>query len=263
MRTNLLLNISSNDNNNVINLRNVSRNLKKVGLLNPSSRTRSQHLGGTLITKRPYNHGKMLGSGAQGSVYEHKSNKNKVVKLRTFKPEQEFKLNNDMTRKLNKHYLGELNKINNVIINKHTAGLMKRYPSYFLEAFLQHKAGKANIGAKVHEIFATEDKSSNNSSIKVHIYIVMNKLQNTNSTNQERRNLANQAGRHGIVYQNGSKAWQPKSNHIMQTKNGKKVLINFGNSRYLTNAEFIEQRAKSRFGTIIKATGHNSLTING
>jgi hypothetical protein len=206
----------------------------------------------------------MLGSGQQGAVYEHKSNNNKVVKKRTFKRRRlAYKENSQMTRALNNYYSKQLKlvfKNSNVTINKNTSSLINKYPDYFEEAFLQYEAGKANLSAKVHEIFATEEKNSNNTITKVHIYIVMDKLIPVASTQNERKNLVGQAIRRGIMYQNGT-SWGAKENHVMTTKNGKKLLINFGNSRFLSPAEIIE-RAPKTYKTKITAIGPNHIIYN-
>ena len=197
------------------------------------------------------------------------NNNKKVVKLRTFKKNGfssgvTYKEHNEMTRDLNNYYSKELKRVfgnSKVKINHNTSSLMKKYPHYFLEAFLQYKAGEANLSAKVHEIFATEEKNNRSAEPRVHIYIVMDKLSPVVSKSELRQQLAKNAVLHDIAYQNGDKwAAEPKPNHVMATKNGKTVLINFGNSRFLTPAEIIEH-VKKRYRSNIRAKGPGSVTI--
>lgn len=236
-----LLKINFNSNNN---------NAENINSPNPNP-----------IPRRPYNHGDKLGSGQQGTVYKHKNNNNKVVKLRTFKKIFTYKKNNEMNRALNNYYSEKLQNLKSKVkINKNTSILMNKYPHYFLEAFLQYKAGEANLSAKVHEIFATEE-NNRNAEHRVHIYIVMDKLSPVNSTSELRKELAKKLVPHDIAYQNGD-TWgaAPKPNHVMAKKNGRILLINFGNSRFLTPAEIIEHVPKLQ-QTNIRAIGPKSLTI--
>ena len=210
---------------------NVTNGLKIAGFSPRQGGKSTTILGG--VTNRPYKLNKMLGRGAQGSVYEDNSNTNRVIKVRKWRHNNYSQ--EPRNNAFHKYYLSKLREMKNnksVNIDKKTKTLMNKYPDHFLEALLQHKASKANIGAKVYEISATEHRNTNNKLI-VHIYIVMDKLQNTNSTINERTLLTSQAEKHGIIYQNGPKSWTPKANHVMQTKNGRKVLLNFGNSSLL------------------------------
>tara|TARA_Y100000389_G_C17425282_1_gene499207 strand:+ start:832 stop:1731 length:900 start_codon:yes stop_codon:yes gene_type:complete len=229
------------------------------------------------ITRRPYFIGPRLGSGRQGVVYEHQINNKKVVKLR--KP---FKSNgssngfssgltyiqNDKTSiDLKNYYIKEIKKAfgisqGNLTINNNTSRLINKYPLFFLEAFIQHKLGEAGISAKVHEIFATEEREKNSMTTLVHIYIVMDKLYPVESNATNRIGLANRAFAHQVLSQNGN-SWgaTPKDNHVMANQNGTLKLINFGNSRYLSIPEMIYYSRK-RHGTNIIVTGHHSATIH-
>tara|TARA_Y100001936_G_scaffold122774_1_gene120006 strand:- start:2193 stop:2978 length:786 start_codon:yes stop_codon:yes gene_type:complete len=224
-----------------------------------------------VIHPRSFITGTRISSGAQGRVNTHATNNNKVVKLRTFKSNRnneskKYRLHNKLTESLNNYYFRELQKMKNnksVKINTETSKLIEKYPFYFLESLLQHKAGKANIAAKVHEIFATEEKSAANKTVKVHIYIVMDKLTTTLTTRQVRKNLEKRASEHGIRYQNGNHFGGPKEIHVMANiKSGKPRLVNFGNSVLLSNAEYIQSLGGGTFNSNIQANGPRSLTIS-
>lgn len=262
-------NNSNNNNNNnkhtlITNKNKVINGLQRAGFTGDKSASRSFTLGGVVqsIPRSYQNLGKHIGSGLQGAVYNHKINNKKVVKKRTFKKKRSvYKENTELNRALNQYYSNQLKLVfkNKKFINNNTYSLMIKYPRYFEEAFLQYIAGEANLSAKVHEIFATEEKNTNPI---VHIYIVMDKLVPFASTPELRRNLEKKAVRSGIGYQNGS-TWGVKPSHVMAKMNsGLPVVINFGNSRFLSPAEIIERGPKPG-KTRIKAIGPKNINLSG
>lgn len=190
--------------------------------------------------------GKELGRGQQGKVFQNAQDNKKVVKLRTFNSstprlyEQKI-LENNALKLLNEFkILGKAEGTFKVEINKNTLELMQMYPSYFLEAFMQHRLGAAGLAAQVHQIFATEENSV------VHIYIVMERLKKneeaiTNENKQKilkdnKQNLLNIASLLRVQYQNGA-SWGLKNLHVMIDNKGKRKLIDLGNSRFMTPKE--------------------------
>jgi hypothetical protein len=81
----------------------------------------------------------------------------------------------------------------------------------------------------------------------------MSKLGDAMSTANQRQKLVTQAGRYGIVVQNGG-TFSVKDNHVMTNNNGKLLLIDFGNSVWLRPEEIIQRFSSRKYGSIFNVT---------
>jgi len=255
---------SSNSNNNSENF--LKKQLGKQGLLRSTNRPQnsSRMLGGVIkpIARRKYTLGEPLKKqGQQGEVYYNARNKKKVVKLRRYvkKLVEGPKYEKGNTKNQNNIIKKTFSNAKNVKIDSTTSNLINRYPLFFLEAFLQYIMGTDGISAKVHEIFAAEERNNTSPDTTVYVYIVMDALEDTVSTPNERQKLATQAGRHGAVAQDGGKFFV-KENHVM-SKNGIQMLIDFGNGVYLFPAGIIERFSPRKFGSIFTVNNQGGLHV--
>ena len=262
-------------NSNVeINFGNLRENLKIAGFVQASRnrpRNSSITLGGLGDTTQRIKDitGTKLGAGAQGEVFTHKQNINKVVKRTAaiinsktgfIYPKFGPSLN---SKKISKNYVQNLGKLKQIMSNN-TSNLMNTYPSLFLEALLQSKLADAGISPIVHEVVATEVKQNGQINSKVVVYIVMDKAFTPSMTpnyyNKIRKEMKKKALQSGVMYQNGNKSWFPKQEHIMFDKHGTPLLINLGSSGYLTTIEQM-QAIKKKYGTEIKGNKNAGITI--
>lgn len=254
--------IPPHNNNN----KSLMNELANVGLLRNTVRSSQARMLGGVVQQRKRREYNKLGEplkkqGQQGKVYYHAQNQNKIVKLRKYKnklfkgPQYE----NSQRQYENSIIKSTLRKAKNVNIDNTTLQLINRYPLFFQEAFLQYVLGGAGIAAKIHEIFASEERNVTSTDTNVYVYIVMSKLGDAVSTANQRQKLATQAGRHGVVVQNGN-TFTVKGNHVMG-KNGELFLIDFGNAVWLRPEEIIQRFSPRKFGSIFTVNTQGGLNV--